>query len=123
MLHGATLKIFPSWAPLETPVDISWTDEQLTETLPEGDWSGQLALLGQTGSTDGRWLWESADRELILTVLLPNGTHFFMAHLFDFSFPLTTGMTGTGKLTDTVTPPGVVPGTILSFTWEAIVSS
>jgi hypothetical protein len=127
MLHGATLKIFPNWTPQEEFVDFSWNDAELAGSSDAGgDWAGQLALLAGTGSTLGKWNWGNVtDPDRILTLMVENvGTPphlFFLADLFSFSLPLTTGMTGTGKLKHT--PPGVGPGANLSFTWKAFVTS
>jgi len=113
VLHGASLKISPSWLPETTIIDIQWDDDALSAPEPVGKWWGQLAFLGGTGSDEGEWQWDAAVQELELWVPVPGSARRLIAAR-PFDFPVVTGMAGDGKL-----QPGLVPTTEApTFTWE-----
>lgn len=117
MIHGASVKIIPSWVPQTTTIDIRWDDAALSGPAPKDNWWGDLALLGGTFSKEGEWEWHAAAKELELWVPVPvvPGFRRLIATLRQFTFPVTTGMTGDGKL-----QPGLAPVTgDLILTWEA----
>jgi hypothetical protein len=116
MLQGASLKISPTWVKETTIIDIQWDTDSLGNYTPTGLWWGELALLAGTGQQNGEWEWMPASLELELWVPVPgNVAHRrLIATLFDFAFPVTTGMSGEGKL-----QPGLVPTTQApTFGWE-----
>lgn len=116
---GANIRISPSWLPgAVTIVDISWNSAVVAfAPNPTGPWSGDLALLGGTGSLDGNWDWDRTQLKLELWVPLP-GTNppvgRLIAVLDDFDLPAFNGTTGTGALNPNLAP---VSG-VLDFDWE-----
>ena len=119
MLHGASLKIAPSWVSETVTLDIQWDDDALFGAEPKGKWWGNLAYLGGTGSNEGEWQWHSNIDSLDLWVWVPNSHRRLVAELFDFSFPVSTGERGDGQLA-----AGLVPATEPQrFTWEGFAGS
>jgi hypothetical protein len=118
MLHGASVKIFPSWVEETTTIDVEWDDSSLSDNPPVGRWAGDLALLAGTGSRDGEWEWDANLQLLLLWVPVPGSARRLIAGLDNFSFPPFTGMTGNGKL-----QPGLAPTpSPLTFDWESFFS-
>lgn len=114
MLHGASLKITPSWVSVTTIIDIQWDDDTLSADPPTGKWWGDLALLAGTGSNEGEWQWDFTAPSLELWVPVPGGARRLIAVLNQLNFPITTGMTGDGELAAGLTPTSEA----VEFTWE-----
>ncbi len=117
MLHGASIRVSPNWTPgITTTIDFEWDDTTLSDSRPTGRWFGDLALLGGTGSNEGEWEWDPMTQELELWVRLPGnlGARRLIAVLKPFPIPVTTGTTGTGKLSPGLAPTIEAP----EFGWE-----
>jgi hypothetical protein len=123
MQHGATLKLSPGWVSQTTNIDIQWDDAALSNALPTGKWWGELALLGGAGANEGEWEWDPVYKMLGLTVMVRVSPSLISRHLLailePFTFPITTGMTGNGRVVFLVAPTTQT----LTFTWEAVASS
>lgn len=121
MLHGGSAKIFPSWVPQSTVIDIRWDDTKLSGARPKDKWWGDLALLAGTFTNEGEWEWDAAAKELELWVPNPAdpSVRRFVAVLHQFTFPMAVGATGSGELV-----PGIAPvlGS-LALTWEGFPTS
>ncbi|MFI0907063.1 hypothetical protein ACH4TE_26620 [Streptomyces sioyaensis] len=115
--HGGHVTLFPSWVPQQSVIDITWDDAKLSDPQPKDKWWGELALFGRTGSNEGEWQWTAAEQKLGLWVPVPaggDGYRRLVATLYQFTFPLTNGMTGTGSL-----QPGLAPTAgELTLTWR-----
>jgi hypothetical protein len=117
---GGSIRITPSWVPDPMTIDIEWDPASLSAAEVWGKWWGELAQLGGTGSNEGEWRWRSAQQELTLTVLVPEGGHHrHLAYLQQFQLPVTNGMTGSGNLQSSLTPTTTAP----TFTWEGFAGS
>jgi hypothetical protein len=98
MVQGETVYITPSWVNATTQFDIAWDTSTLGLT-PKGDWWGDLALLGRTGSNQGEWEWDQANHVLDLWVPVPNsvaGHRRLVATLYSADLPLKKGAKGNG---------------------------
>ena len=115
MLHGASLKIQPTWVSETTTIDFQWDDDSLSKDAPIGKWWGDLAYLAGTGSNEGEWQWDSSTGELTLWVWVPGSHRRLVATLNQFTIPVTTGMTGEGHLAAGLVPTTQPP----DFSWEA----
>jgi len=117
MIQGGSIRISPSWTQIVTVIDINWDTNDLLLLAPVGPWWGDLALLAGTGSNQGEWEWDVPVARLRLWVPIPNsvpGFRTLIATLNQFSFPVVTGMTGTGKLSIQLVPATASP----PFDWE-----
>ncbi|WP_404953575.1 hypothetical protein [Streptomyces sp. 147326] len=116
-MSGANVEIFPSWIPQTTMIDIQWDDTKLADPRPTDKWWGDLTLLVGALHAAGDWEWEAAAQHLVLWAPSPlePGYRRLIATLDQFIFPVTNGMTGTGKLGF-----GFAPAVAdLALTWKA----